>query len=126
VPPRPCRRRSRGSVLASRSDLLPIPACTSAVRCVLAGRDGVDHPPVATGHETSPMTVPQRTAPEEPADAGTVDALHAELGGRWLVTSQGSRHIWDLDAMTYQRLPGNGPKQFDYDGEVHHITRVQV
>ena len=36
----------------------------------------------------------------------TVEELTAESKGRWLVTTQGTRHIWDLDAMTYARFPG--------------------
>jgi hypothetical protein len=51
--------------------------------------------------------------------------LHADLDGRWLVTSKRSRHIWDLDAMTYERVPaGQDSQQFDYDREPHPITRV--
>ena len=67
--------------------------------------------------------------PREPVGDGepeTVDALHAGLGGRWLVTSQGSRHVWDLDAMTYRRLPGPGRKSFDYDGQQCPIDRIEV
>jgi hypothetical protein len=36
----------------------------------------------------------------------TAQELTAESKGRWLVTTQGTRHIWDLDAMTYARFPG--------------------
>ena len=35
----------------------------------------------------------------------TTDALTAESTGRWLVTTEHSRHIWDLDQMTYTRFP---------------------
>jgi len=41
-----------------------------------------------------------------------VDALSPESTGRWLITTQGSQHIWDLDAMTYWRLPGNASGMF--------------
>lgn len=37
-----------------------------------------------------------------------VTALTPEMSGRWLVTTQGSAHVWDLDAMTWERRPGPG------------------
>ena len=56
----------------------------------------------------------------------SVDELHPGMGGRWLVTTQGSTHVWDLDALTYVRLPG--PESlagaFDCDGEAVGLTRV--
>lgn len=61
---------------------------------------------------------------EEPPPE-TVDALTPGMTGRWLVTTQGSRHVWDLDAMTYQRIPGAGRGQFAYDLRVVKITRVE-
>jgi hypothetical protein len=54
-----------------------------------------------------------------------VDALHPGMIGRWLVTTKRSRHIWDLDAGTYQRLPGADSQQFAHDGDPHRITRVE-
>jgi hypothetical protein len=36
----------------------------------------------------------------------TVHQLTPDMGGRWLVTTQGTTHVWDLDAMTYLRQPG--------------------
>lgn len=56
----------------------------------------------------------------------TVDALTPEMGGRWLVTTQGSTHEWDLDAMTYMRIPGPASRAggFSYDEVRHHIARV--
>lgn len=36
----------------------------------------------------------------------SVEELRPEMRGRWLVTTQGSRHVWDLDTMTYRRMPG--------------------
>lgn len=57
----------------------------------------------------------------------TVDELTPDMGGRWLVETQGSRHEWDLDAMTFMRMPGpdslSGGMRFD--GEPMTITRVQ-
>lgn len=63
--------------------------------------------------------------PVDSADLQSVEALDAGLGGRWLVTTRRSQHIWDLDAMTYQRLPGAGGNRFEHDGGVHAITSVQ-
>lgn len=54
------------------------------------------------------------------------DKLTPDMKGRWLVTSQGSQHVWDLDKMTYQRLRGENRARFDADGEVVKITRVSV
>ena len=54
-----------------------------------------------------------------------VDALSPESTGRWLVTTQGSQHIWDLDAMTYRRLPGDASGMFSHDDRVVRITRVE-
>lgn len=45
--------------------------------------------------------------------------------GRWLVTTQGSTHIWDLDRFTYTRLPGpNASGRFEYDAQPMRITAV--
>ena len=46
--------------------------------------------------------------------------------GRWLVTTaRGTRHVWDLDAMTYQRLPAAAASfRLPLDGPVVPITRV--
>ncbi|WP_293002611.1 hypothetical protein [Mycobacterium sp.] len=46
-----------------------------------------------------------------------VDTLSPQLAGRWLVVTLGSQHHWDLDAMTYTRIPGrlslSGSFRFD-------------
>jgi len=49
------------------------------------------------------------------------------MTGRWQVTTQGSTHIWDLGAMTYERHPGPTSRagSFDYDGIPLPITRVE-
>jgi hypothetical protein len=39
-------------------------------------------------------------------DAETVAELTAGMTGRWLVVTQGSNHLWDLDQMTWARFPG--------------------
>ena len=36
----------------------------------------------------------------------TPTELNPEMGGRWEVNTGNSVHVWDLDAMTYTRLPG--------------------
>lgn len=53
-----------------------------------------------------------------------VDALRPDTRGRWLVSTRSSRHIWDLDRRTYQRLPGSTARPFDHDGIENPITRV--
>jgi hypothetical protein len=52
--------------------------------------------------------------------------LTPEMTGRWLVRTQGSWHLWDLDAMTYMREPGPESKSgsFAHDGKPMTITRV--
>lgn len=54
-----------------------------------------------------------------------VETLEGRTSGIWLVTTQGSRHLWDLEAMTYTRLPGRSSSSFSYDGEPRRITRVE-
>lgn len=57
--------------------------------------------------------------------AQPVEELSAEMEGRWLVFSQGSAHLWDLDGMTYARLPGpESVGSFPCDGEPMRVTRV--
>lgn len=55
-----------------------------------------------------------------------VDQLTPGMAGRWLVTTHGSRHEWNLDAMTYMRIPGPGSPsgRFAHDGHRLAITRV--
>lgn len=55
-----------------------------------------------------------------------VEELTAEHTGRWLVTTQGSRHVWDLDEMTYMRLPTEASKSgaMPHDGRPVRIDRV--
>lgn len=65
-------------------------------------------------------------APEPPHGAESVDALGPGMGGRWLVRTRSSRHVWDLLRHTYQRLPGATSNHFAYDGEVVRIGRVAV
>lgn len=55
-----------------------------------------------------------------------VDRLEPEMRGRWRVVTQTSQHVWDLDAMTYQRLPGLQSNAFDGDGFAAPIFTVRV
>lgn len=71
---------------------------------------------------TEPRDDPEYLEPEEGAES--VDALTADMGGRWLVITVGSRHVWDLQTLTYQRLPGASRSRFDFDGLVLPIARV--
>jgi hypothetical protein len=59
------------------------------------------------------------------AETETVQELTAEMGGRWLVATQGSTHVWDLDAWTYERRPGKGRGNFQGDGVPQPIWCVK-
>jgi hypothetical protein len=52
-------------------------------------------------------------------------ALTPQHRGRWLVTSRGSTHVFDLDLGTYQRTPGPGRQQFAHDERPMTLTRVE-
>lgn len=54
----------------------------------------------------------------------TKRALGPDDVGQWLVFTQGSVHLWDLDARTYRRQPGNGRSRFEWDGRTVRITHV--
>lgn len=60
------------------------------------------------------------------SEGDEVSVLTRGMSGRWLVTTQGSQHVWDLDAMTYQRIPGRGSAQMAHDHQTHPIVRVEV
>jgi hypothetical protein len=45
--------------------------------------------------------------------------------GRWLVSTRGSEHTFDLDAGTYLRSPRPGHGRFRYDGQAVALTRVE-
>ena len=55
-----------------------------------------------------------------------VDELTPDMKGKWLVTTQGSTHIWDLDDMTYKRQPGKSSPQFSEDMQIVKLTRVEI
>ena len=62
----------------------------------------------------------------QPLEPEAVTELQAGLGGCWLVTTRTSRHVWNLDQMTYQRLPGPDGHKFVADGMVLPLTRIGV
>jgi hypothetical protein len=73
--------------------------------------------------------------PWRPTDAGVicqsqrhVDRVSPGMAGRWLVVTQNSRHEWDLDAMTYTRLPGRSSLSgsFVMDSRAMPISRVDL
>jgi hypothetical protein len=46
--------------------------------------------------------------------------------GSWLITTQGSRHLLELDhGLRYTRLPGEGRLQLAYDGVPVQLTRIE-
>jgi hypothetical protein len=55
-----------------------------------------------------------------------VDELTKDMTGRWLVVTQGSTHLWDLDDKTVVRQPGPTSLSgtFDADGEPLKIVEV--
>lgn len=65
--------------------------------------------------------------PVEEGDVEFVEKLTPDMTGRWLVTTQGTEHLWDLDRGTYARMPGESSVAgaFDHDGTEHPITRVE-
>ena len=86
---------------------------------------------------TTAMLLPQRVAsltvqpwqPRAPVVDSRchVDALVPEMTGMWLVKTQGSEHIWNLDHSTYTRLPGSRSRSgtFAFDHQPMAITRVE-
>lgn len=63
---------------------------------------------------------------EVTGSAAEVESLDAAALGRWLVTTQGSTHVWDIrpDRVLYQRVPGENRGTFTADGVVVTLTRV--
>lgn len=52
------------------------------------------------------------------------DALTPCHTGEWLVTTLNTCHLWDLDRMTYQRIPGTRSHAMRYDWQVMRIIGV--
>lgn len=84
--------------------------------------------PLASAEKLSAAdaTVPVMTNPCSESDRVDVDELLPGMTGVWRVVSQGSRHEWDLDAMTYMRIAGQESisGRFAMDGQRMRITRV--
>ncbi len=58
------------------------------------------------------------------------DELTADMKGIYLVTTQGSKHIWNLDEMKYMRMPGEASKSIGFSDSFNHawqeITSVEA
>lgn len=56
----------------------------------------------------------------------SVQELTGDSTGRWLITTKGTEHIWDLDEMTYTRIPSAASKSgaMAFDNEPMRINRV--
>ena len=53
--------------------------------------------------------------------------LTSGMRGCWLVVTQGSCHLWDLDSVTYTRIPGAASPSgaFSFDARPMAITRIE-
>ena len=53
--------------------------------------------------------------------------LTPQTRGSWLVVTQGSCHLWDLDSMVYTRVPRENSRSasFAFDRSPMAITRVE-
>jgi hypothetical protein len=89
--------------------------------------------PGGPGGSVHPVGDPGRMDSTQPETAGlalhpsgvTAERLEPGSAGRWLVKTRGSRHVWDLDAGTWQRLPGPGRSRFPWDQTPVRISRVE-
>lgn len=54
-----------------------------------------------------------------------VEEITAEDTGKFLITTQGSQHIWDNDERTWTRLQRDGLNKMDHDGRKVRIQRVK-
>ena len=54
------------------------------------------------------------------------DELTPQNTGRWLITTQGTVHLWDLDQMTYVRMPSEAskPGSMGHDHRPVPLTRA--
>lgn len=57
---------------------------------------------------------------------GEVNELGVESTGRWLVYTNNTCHVLDLDAQTYERHPGPASGRFAGDSAVVRLTRVET
>lgn len=81
-----------------------------------------------TTHDDRGVASPTLDAQNEKGegDPMAMTELHAGMGGCWEVAARTSRHVWDLDAMRYTRLPGPTATAMEYDGIAVAIGRVAV
>lgn len=49
---------------------------------------------------------------------GAVEELIPHMGGKWVVQTQGTLHVWDLDEETYERRQHDGLNPMRSDREV--------
>jgi hypothetical protein len=56
-----------------------------------------------------------------------VQELTSGMRGCWVVVTQGSLHLWDLDSLTYTRIPGAASPSgaFSFDAQPMAITRIE-
>ena len=77
-----------------------------------------------TGEESHPEAPTGNCG--DTASAEQVEVLQPEMGGRWEVQTRSSTHIWDLDHMTYTRLPGTDSAAMPFDGQEVPLSRVDA
>lgn len=55
-----------------------------------------------------------------------VDSLDGSMDGAWLVTTQGSHHLYEIHdgSVLWTRIPGNARDAFVGDAAPHPLTRV--
>ncbi|MGY4856861.1 metallophosphoesterase family protein [Cryobacterium sp. AP23] len=63
-----------------------------------------------------------------PGIASQATELTVGMGGRWMVHTLGSRHVFDLDRLTVERLPGPYSKGLSSDGihQIRSLDTVQI
>jgi hypothetical protein len=89
------------------------------------GREEVD------AGEQRTASPPTASTPQHDAHPARRERVVTELvpgmTGQWLVRSQTSSHIWDLDNMTCTRRPGPASRSgtFDFDHQPVPLTRVE-
>lgn len=64
--------------------------------------------------------------PEETSRPRVAESLDPTSTGRWRIRAQGTTHVLDLDAGTYERRPRPTSRRFEHDDTVVTLTRVEV
>lgn len=82
-------------------------------------------PPSETPNGVTAVSASRSVSADHLTGPGVM-ALEPGMRGRWLVTTQGTHHIWDLEALTYTRIPGadSHAGAMVHDCVAHLITRV--